>query len=92
MNITLSFFADENISTDLINWIRENGYNISGVKEEKIYGATDIEIIQKCFASNEIILTHDNDFGKIILQELSRFIRLSILDPDILMPAFISQL
>ena len=28
--------------------------------------ALRINIIQKCFASNEIILTHDNDFGRII--------------------------
>ena len=36
MNITLSFFADENISTDLIKWIRDQGYHISRVKEGKM--------------------------------------------------------
>jgi predicted nuclease of predicted toxin-antitoxin system len=66
MNSTLSFFADENISLYLIKWIGENGYIISGVIEESLCGATDISIIQKCFIKNEIILTHDNDFGKII--------------------------
>ncbi len=66
MNTHLSFFADENISTDLINWVRNNGHKISGVKAEKMCGTSDINIIQKCFQSNEIILTHDNDFGKII--------------------------
>ena len=27
MNTHLSFFADENISTDLINWVRNNGWH-----------------------------------------------------------------
>ncbi len=66
MNTALSFFADENISTDLINWVKTNGYIISGVKEENMVGASDISIIQKCFPSDKIILTHDSDFGKII--------------------------
>ncbi len=81
MNITLSFFADENISTDLIKWIREKGYNISGVKKENMRGATDIDIIHKCFASNEIILTHDNDFGKIIFTKPISFYSIIYLRP-----------
>ncbi len=39
----LSFFADENISPALINWVKENGYNISGVKEEKMEGTSDLK-------------------------------------------------
>ncbi len=81
MNNPLSFFADENISTDLIKWIREKGYKISGVKEENMFGATDINIIKKCFASNEIILTHDNDFGKIIFTKPVSFYSIIYLRP-----------
>ncbi len=81
MTTTLSFFADENISSDLIKWIREKGYNVSGVKEEKMCGATDIDIIQKCFSSNEIILTHDNDFGKIIFTKPVSFYSIIYLRP-----------
>jgi predicted nuclease of predicted toxin-antitoxin system len=81
MNSTLSFFADENISPDLIKWIRENGFIISGVKEENMCGATDISIIQKCFISNEIILTHDNDFGKIIFTNTISFYSIIYLRP-----------
>lgn len=66
MNINLSFFADENIPTDLINWLRSKGFPTSSVKDENMYGASDIEIIQKCFVSRKVILTQDNDFGKLI--------------------------
>lgn len=66
MKTRLSFFADENIPTDLIIWIKSQGYEISSVIEENLQGASDISIIQKCFVSNRIILTQDNDFGKLI--------------------------
>ncbi len=51
MNKSLSFFADENISNNLIEWIKQNGFEISGVKEENICGVADQFIIEKCFAS-----------------------------------------
>ena len=81
MNKHLSFFADENISTALIDWISSKGYNISSVKEENIQGTTDIHIIQKCFASNKIILTQDNDFGKIIFTTAISFYSIIYLRP-----------
>jgi predicted nuclease of predicted toxin-antitoxin system len=66
MNTNVSFFADENIPTDLINWIKMQGYEITSVIEENLQGASDMSIIQKCFVLNRIILTQDNDFGKLI--------------------------
>ncbi len=81
MDATLSFFADENISPALINWIRITGYHISGVKDENMHGASDISIIEKCFASNNIILTHDNDFGKIIFTNTVSFFSVIYLRP-----------
>jgi len=81
MNSSLSFFADENISSVLINWIRINEYNITGVKQEKIEGTSDLNIIQKCFASRDVILTHDNDFGKIIFTHSIPFFSIIYLRP-----------
>jgi predicted nuclease of predicted toxin-antitoxin system len=81
MNSTLSFFADENISPHLIKWISDNRYFISGVKAEKMFGATDMSIIERCFLSNQIILTHDNDFGKIIFTNSISFYSIIYLRP-----------
>src|SRR5690606_35473065 len=75
------FFADENIPTDLVNWISSKGYQVSSVKEENIQGTTDINIIQKCFASNKIILTQDNDFGKLLFTTAVSFYSIIYLRP-----------
>nr|MBA2561328.1 DUF5615 family PIN-like protein [Chitinophagaceae bacterium] len=65
----------------LINWIKLNGYPISGVIEENIQGATDESIIEKCYSSNKIILTHDNDFGKLIFTRFVSFFCIIYLRP-----------
>ena len=65
----LAFFADENISDELIEWLKQQQYKISSIKAEKLFGVSDKTIIEKCFIEKLIIITHDNDFGKIIFTE-----------------------
>ncbi len=81
MNKRLSFFADENIPTDLINWIKSQGYEASSVIEENLCGTSDINIIQKCLVLNRIILTQDNDFGKLIFTTSISFYSVIYLRP-----------
>jgi predicted nuclease of predicted toxin-antitoxin system len=81
MNKGLSFFTDENISTELINFVKSEGYEISGVIEENLQGTSDINIIEKCLASKRIILTHDNDFGKLIFTTSTSFYSVVFLRP-----------
>ncbi len=51
---SLSFFADENISTDLVDWIKAKGYQTSSVKEEDMCGATDINIFKNVLLSIQL--------------------------------------
>lgn len=81
MSTGLSFFADENISNNLIKWVKQNGFQISGVKAQNVCGVADQFIIEKCFTSQQIILTHDNDFGKIIFTKPISFYSIIYLRP-----------
>jgi predicted nuclease of predicted toxin-antitoxin system len=81
MNNVLSFFADENIPSELIEWIRNNEYNVSGVKAEKMFGMADADIIKNCYSSGQIIITQDNDFGKIIFTKSVPFFSIIYLRP-----------
>lgn len=62
----LSFFADENIPGELIYWLREQGYKISGIAEENLFGTDDVGIVAKAYGEGKFIITQDADFGKII--------------------------
>lgn len=77
----LAFFADENISDELIKWLKQQQYKISSIKEEKLFGTSDKSIIEKCLIQKLIIITHDNDFGKIIFTENISFYIIIYLRP-----------
>lgn len=69
----LSFFADENIGTELIDWLRRENYNVTSIKEAGLSGISDETIIEKCYNEKLIIITQDNDFGKIIYKQNASF-------------------
>jgi hypothetical protein len=45
----LSFFADENVGSELIEWLKLQKHKITSVKEEKLAGISDEKIIIKCY-------------------------------------------
>ncbi len=79
--LEFSFFADENIPESLINWIKINGFNISRIRSENLYGMDDEAIIQKAFSEMKIIITQDSDFGEIIFTEKVKFFSIIFLKP-----------
>jgi predicted nuclease of predicted toxin-antitoxin system len=66
----MRFLADANIAPATIENLRKGGFNVKSVFEEGLQKATDSEIIQKAAAENRIILTHDKDFGNILVYPL----------------------
>ncbi len=81
MKQTICFFADENIQESLIKWIKENGFDISGIRSENLYGLDDEAIIKKTFLEKKVIITQDSDFGKIIFTRNIRFYSVIFLKP-----------
>jgi predicted nuclease of predicted toxin-antitoxin system len=73
MNDAFSFFADENISPELIEWLKQKGYLVFSVSGQGMNGTGDDEIIKRCFANREIIITQDSDFGQLIFSSLVPF-------------------
>jgi predicted nuclease of predicted toxin-antitoxin system len=78
---TISFFADENIQESLIKWLKQNGFDVSGIRIEKLFGLDDEAIIQKAFSEKKVILTQDSDFGKIIFTKDVKFHSIIFLKP-----------
>jgi predicted nuclease of predicted toxin-antitoxin system len=60
--MTLEFIADENIPNSVIKKLREQGYIIFSIRENK-KGIKDEEIIQLSIETQKPILTMDKDFG-----------------------------
>ena len=64
--MVLKFLADENISNYLVKALRNNGYNVKDIKEEKFFGISDKEILNLAIKENRTVITHDKDFANLL--------------------------
>lgn len=71
--MNLRFLIDENIAKSLVKALRNKGYDVFDIKEEKLIGIDDAEMFKKANSEERIILTHDKDF----IQLSERFLSLS---------------
>jgi len=62
------FIVDENAGPSLVNWLRNHGHDVFSVYEQS-RGLNDLDVIEKAFAENRILITSDKDFGEIIFRE-----------------------
>ncbi|MBI4016152.1 MAG: DUF5615 family PIN-like protein [Candidatus Aenigmarchaeota archaeon] len=50
----------------MIRTLRQVSFEVKDIKEEKLHGTTDKEILNLAFKENRIIITHDKDFAQVI--------------------------
>ena len=62
-NMVLRFLTDENISKSLVDALRQKGYDAKDIKEEKLFGTPDKDIVAMSKVEDRVILTHDKDFA-----------------------------
>ena len=64
--MVLKFLTDENVSTSLVMALRKNGFDTKDIKEQKLFGASDKEILKMAFRENRVVITHDKDFANLL--------------------------
>ncbi len=64
----MKFLANKNIPTELVNELRESGYDILKVDEIK-KGMRDQEIIEFSLKEKRILITFDKDFEELVVKE-----------------------
>jgi predicted nuclease of predicted toxin-antitoxin system len=60
-----AFLTDENIHADVVVFLRGEGCDVLDVKESGLIGLDDLPLIQRAFAEQRVVMTHDRDFGKL---------------------------
>ena len=58
----MKFLADENIAKSLVFEIRLKNHDVIDLKENKLFGLSDKEVIALAKKENRILITHDKDF------------------------------
>lgn len=64
--LQFSILADENIHDEVVHYLQEQGLAVESIKERKLRGSTDEQIITLAEKEEKIILTHHADFGRIM--------------------------
>jgi predicted nuclease of predicted toxin-antitoxin system len=61
----LKLLADECCDDSVVEALRGDGHDVFFVLES-MRGAADVEILQRAFAEDRILLTEDKDFGELV--------------------------
>jgi len=76
-----SFLADENIRPAVIAFLREQGLDVFSFPEQGNFGLSDANILRFAVEENRIVLTHDSDFGGLVILNEQSFVGIVYLRP-----------
>jgi predicted nuclease of predicted toxin-antitoxin system len=60
--------ADENIFRVLVDHLRNQDFDVVSIRELELLGIKDTDILTLANKNGRVVVTQDNDFGKIVLQ------------------------
>ncbi len=61
------FLTDENISSVVVQFLREYGLDVFDVKENLLSGRRDSFLLDLAVQQNRIVITQDSDFGTLAI-------------------------
>ena len=61
----MKFKLDENMPSDLARMLKDEGNDVSTVKDEGLHGFPDPQVLDKAAGERRILLTFDQDFADI---------------------------
>lgn len=64
----MQFLIDECVGSTMSDWLKSEGFATFSVFDQ-LRGASDNEILEKCFSDNYILITADKDFGDMVFRE-----------------------
>ncbi len=67
-----SYKVDENLPRVVLAILRESGFDVMGVVEEKLGGADDDQILEICGQEGRVLITQDLDFSDVNLLQRSK--------------------
>jgi predicted nuclease of predicted toxin-antitoxin system len=60
--------TDENIDPLVVEFLRQKGFDVWDIKEMSWRGRLDIDILKEAHKQKRVVVTHDEDFGKLVFR------------------------
>ncbi|MEK6937195.1 MAG: DUF5615 family PIN-like protein [Nanoarchaeota archaeon] len=58
----MKFLTDENVDIRVVQGLRKEGFDVKGIKELKMYSASDKKVLNLATKEKRILITYDKDF------------------------------
>jgi predicted nuclease of predicted toxin-antitoxin system len=78
--------ADENMEPQVVAFLRSEGFDVAYIPEMGWQGRRDVDILIEATLQNRVVLTQDDDFGKIVFTTSIHFIGIIYLRPGHFFP------
>lgn len=69
MATDLSFLTDENIDQEVVNFLRDRGFDVLDIKEQELFRLSDRSILEMAWQQKRVIISQDSDFGTLIFRD-----------------------
>lgn len=89
--INYAFLTDENINPIIVQALRHRGCDVFDVVEQRLNGNDDTFLLSLATKLNRVVLTHDSDFGTLVIADGKPFIGIVYLKPGHIIPQFTLQ-
>ena len=80
--------CDDNIHPDVIDYLLGLGLNIQSIKGLNLSGLDDEQVLAYAFQNDQVVFTHDSDFGTLVIAEQKPFYGIVYLKPGHILPKF----
>ena len=80
--------ADENLHPDVVLFLRRQGHDIRSVVEDELFGHSDLAVLRLAHTEGRVVLTHDSDFGTLVITQQEPFTGIVYLRPGHIRPEF----
>ena len=80
--------TDENIHADVVRFLRSMGFDVLDVREENPHGTSDTNLLRWAVSEDRIVLTHDSDFGTLVMLAGEPIVGIVFLRPGHIEPEF----
>ena len=80
--------TDENVHPEVVRFLEQQAFDVLDVRRSGLVGSSDHDLLQRAYAEQRTIVTHDRDFGKLAIAAEEPFFGLLFLRPGHLDPDF----
>ena len=90
--LAFPLLADENIHGDVVKALIAEGRDVLSVCALGLVSRPDVEIIRRAHADGRVVLSHDSDFGKLVIQDGEPFTGIVYLRPGHISAQFVLEI